>query len=124
MNNNTRLRVRVPKALYESIQAQLAKKQLREDDNKSPALAGDASSKQKTSSAVDDKFMASLETAKKLINSKITTPQQFTEFIQKFADSILSSETFADSLKKNSNYLNALKFLSKVSGAPKTSDQG
>jgi hypothetical protein len=122
MNNNTRLRVRVPKALYESIQAQLAKKQIKEEET-APTTAGDASSKQKTSSVVDDKFMASLETAKKLINSKITTPQQFTEFIQKFADSILSSETFADSLKKNSNYSNALKFLSKVSGASKTADK-
>ena len=38
MNNNTRLRVRVPKALYESIQAELSKKKINESDEKKASV--------------------------------------------------------------------------------------
>jgi len=111
MNNNTRLRVRVPKALYESIQAQLAKKQIKEETT--PVQAGAASSKE------DDQLMASLAPAKKLVNSKITTPQEFAKFLKTFASDILNNENFADSLTKNANYSNAIKYLTQLSGDEK-----
>jgi len=123
MNNNTRLRVRVPKALYESIQAQLAKKQLKEDETP-PAPAGDASSQSKTSSAINDKFMASLAPAIKLANSKITNQKDFAEFVLKISEKVLSDEQFAGTTGENSNYKNALKYLGLVAGQTKTADKG
>jgi hypothetical protein len=113
MNNNTRLRVRVPKALYESIQAELLKKKIKEEKTP-PAQAGDASSK------IDDKLMASLTAATKLINSKITTPQEFATFLSGFADKILSGESFADSLNKNSSYKQSKVALGRLSGNSET----
>jgi hypothetical protein len=115
MNNNTRLRVRVPKALYESIQAQLAKKQLREEKTP-PAQAGD------DSSAIDDKFMKTLSPAIKLANSKITSQKDFADFVLKFAKEVLSNEQFAGTTGENSNYKNAIKYLSSVAGKMQSSE--
>jgi hypothetical protein len=197
MNNNTRLRVRVPKALYESIQAQLAKKQINEADEQKASVQEIATAMDKAvvsakkraqeiadkkggsltqkdffrvidtfrskiknfapfrmstsqdnqsyvdnfmanaypnpnmisplgeaeeetqSSIVDAALMKSLDPAKKLVNSKITTPQQFAEFIKSFASEILGNESFADSLTKNANYSNAIKYLTQLSGDAK-----
>lgn len=122
MNNNTRLRVRVPKALYESIQAELSKKKIKEEETP-PATAGDASSKSQpeTSSAIDDKFMTSLATAKKLINSKITNQKDYANFVLKFAEEILNNEQFADTTKGNANYINFMKYLGLLAGNPQSS---